>query len=117
MRPEQARKMDVFSLGMLFLWFIFEKYFCGVKPLPKEVNWAAEYFNYEGHNRLQKVLERLKQKEHLVKLAHHFLRAEGGIDAEQRRGLEHFFSTSLPNKLESRQKDVEQSLKLLNGTR
>ena len=108
--------MDVFSVGMLFLWFIFEKYFCGNKTLPEEVNWATAYFNYEGQNRIQVDIEGLKQKQNLVPLAHHLLRAEDGIDEEQRRGLGRFFSTCLTIDPESRQSDIEEALKLLNVT-
>ena len=116
-KPAQARKMDVFSLGMLFLWFMFERYFCGDKALPEEIDWAAEYFNSEGHTPLEIIMERLKQDGYLVRLAHHFLMAEDDINAEQREGLKQFFSNSLAIASKSRQGSIRELLKSFNVTR
>jgi hypothetical protein len=113
-RPAQARKMDVFSLGMLFLWLIFERYFSKAEPLPKGAEWASSSFEYEGKNRLRDILEDLKKQDHLVQLSHQLLIAENDLDLDKKQRLKHFFTVSLASDSNSREADIEQSLKYLD---
>jgi hypothetical protein len=51
-----AMKIDVFSFGMLCLWFMFEKYLTGVLPLPDIVKSEGSSCPYEGEHRSLKFL-------------------------------------------------------------
>lgn len=82
--------MEVFSLGMLFLWLIFERYFSETELLPKEAQWANPSFEHEHKNRLWDVLEKLKNEDNLVLLAHQLLTAENGLDPEKNKNWRTF---------------------------
>ncbi len=36
-------RMDVFSLGLLFLWFTSERQFSGIEPFPEGMDWANRF--------------------------------------------------------------------------
>lgn len=94
--PAQARKMDVFSVGMLCMWVMFEKYLSGITPLPKEAYWAKQYFQCgEGEHLNQKILRDLKQDGGLVMLAQQLMTAEKDLDDERKKALCEFVSVSL----------------------
>ena len=95
-RPNQVRKMDIFSLGMLCLWVIFERYFSGMTPLPQEARWAEPYFERVGEGDVSKqVLDNLKQDDRLVVLASQLVMDETDLSDEAQQGLMEFFNKSL----------------------
>jgi serine/threonine protein kinase len=116
-KPLQAFKMDVFSLGMLFLWLVFERYFCGSEPLPTDMQWAASSFEYQGEHRLRDILEDLKNKDCLALFARQLLAMESGLDVQQIKELNNFFSESLAFDPALREVDIEDSLKRLGLNR
>jgi hypothetical protein len=94
--PAQARKMDIFSFGMLCLWVMFEKCLSGITTLPQEALWAEQYFQNKDEKYLSKrVLESLKHKDKLVLLARQLVLAEQGLDDDKKHALQQFFSASL----------------------
>ena len=96
-KPSQARKMDIFSLGMLCLWVIFERYFSGSVPLPSEACWAEHYFRQAaGSDRSKKILNDLKQDDNLVTLAAQLVTVETELTDEAQQGLTEYFNKSLP---------------------
>lgn len=95
-KPAQARKTDIFSLGMLCLWVLFEKYLSGMTPLPQESQWAKEYSQEKEHENLSmRTLQALKQDDKLALLGQQLVQAETDLDKDKRHALAHFLSTSL----------------------
>lgn len=109
-RPAQARKMDVFSFGMLCLWLLFEKYFSGVKQLPEDASWVQCGLG------MPEILEELKRTKSLTQFANQLLMAEEEFVAEQKQHLEWFFNGSLCDPA-SRDIDVVQSFHRLSPHR
>lgn len=92
-RPSQAKNMDVFSLGMLCLWVLFEKYFCGTTPLPQAASWAPELFAQTSN--LESILETLKHQDKLVPLAQQFLDVKTTVKTEKMIALSQFLTSAL----------------------
>ncbi|KAF2474367.1 kinase-like protein [Lindgomyces ingoldianus] len=94
LKPIQARKMDVFSFGMLCLWVLFEKYLSGITP-----------------HMCKSILADLKQQDRLAMLAQQLVLAERDIETDKKKALERFFSTSLARNPDER----DESLSALPG--
>jgi serine/threonine protein kinase len=108
-KPAQARKMDVFSFGMLCLYILFEKYLSGSTPLPEEALWAREWFQIEGKTRPStRVLHDLKEKEQLISLARQLLMADKVLD-EEKQMFEEFFRVSLVRDPDLREQNIKRS--------
>jgi serine/threonine protein kinase len=87
LKPAQARKMDVFSFGMLCLWILFERCLSGIVPLPSEAHWAESYFQGKEKRDLSKrILEDLKQGDRLVMLAKQLVMAENELSNDTKQG-------------------------------
>jgi hypothetical protein len=112
--PAQAAKSDVFSFGMLCLWFLFEKYLSGVLPLPKASQSASAFHTYEDVNPSLGFLEDLKKKGSLAQFADQLVMAEAGLDAKTREMLRQFFQGCLACDPQSRDVDMQHSLKHMN---
>jgi serine/threonine protein kinase len=115
--PAQARKMDIFSLGILFFWLIFERYLSNVEPFPEEAQWASLSFEHSHVNRLQDLLEDFKRKDKLVLLAHQLLSADEDVHHETKQELMHLFNASLATNPDLRGADIEDLLKQLEPNR
>jgi hypothetical protein len=112
--PAQARKMDVFSFGMLCLWVMFEQYLSGVTPLPKEAHWAKKYFHGKGERDLSiEILKDLKQEDKLVMFTGHLLMAEKDLDDDKKHALERLLSASLIRDPNRRVAELKQPLSRL----
>jgi serine/threonine protein kinase len=110
----RAIKTDVFSFGMLCLWFMFEKYLSGVLPLPEATRSERIADIYEGKHRSLKFLADLKKRGVLAKFANQLVAAEAGLDAEMRQILQHFFGGCLARDPEARVVDIQHITKHLN---
>lgn len=110
----QAMKADVFSFGMLCLWFMFEKYLSGVLPLPEIAQSARTPYTYEGQHRSLRFLADLKKNGSMTQLAHQLVMTEVGLNAESRLMLQQFFSGCLAYDPQSRDVDIQHSLKHMN---
>lgn len=116
-RPSQARKMDIFSLGMLCIWVIFERYFSGVAPLPSEACWAERYFrDAGGSDRSKKILNDLKRDDKLVTLASQLVAVETELTDEAQQGLTEYFNKSLPTDPDLRAHKLGDLLECLLGS-
>lgn len=111
--PAEAHEMDVFSLGMLFFWLIFERYLSGMEPLPAEIQWAHLPLQRGQDTYLWNILEELKNNDSLVLLAHQLLMIHDGLQPERREALKDLFSMSLVSDPKLRIDDVDQLLKRL----
>lgn len=99
-KPAQARKMDLFSFGMLCLWLMFERYLSGIAKLPQTVLWAEQYFQIKkeedlSRKRLTNLLEDLKRGDKLALLAQQLVTAEQNLDDDKTQALMRFFKASL----------------------
>jgi len=109
LKPAQARKMDVFSFGMLCLWILFERCLSGIVPLPSEAHWAESYFQGKEKRDLSKrILEDLKQGDRLVMLAKQLVMAENELSNDTKQVLQQFFSMSLAFDPNQRETDLKQ---------
>jgi serine/threonine protein kinase len=109
-RPAQARKMDLFSLGMVCLWVIFEKYLSGIVPLPQEILWVEPYIQSCGEkHRSKSILQAAKDENKLVQLARQLVMAEGDLEDYQKEQLRRFFDASLVREPNSRDVDLKQT--------
>lgn len=93
--PTQAIKTDVFSFGLLCLWFLFERQLSGVRPLPDEARSKGLSLDYEGSERALKLLEGRKKTHSLVQLANDLLFAESELDFDTKQRLSMLFSGCL----------------------
>ncbi|RSL42265.1 hypothetical protein CEP54_015544 [Fusarium duplospermum] len=109
--PQQAAKTDVFSFGMLCLWFLFEQQLSGMVPLPeKALSVAASLTDQHVHQPLR-LLDELKREDALTKFASQLVMAETGLTPETRAMLQLFFSGCLACDPQLRDADVQHSLK------
>lgn len=97
--------MDIFSLGMLCLWVMFEKFLSGSKPLPKNTAaWADKYFPDLTQAEVARyVLDGLKQDDRLLLLATQLVRAETALSERLQLEWMQFFRQTLPRDPDSRE--------------
>lgn len=106
--------MDVFSLGMLCLWVLFEKYFCGTTPLPQTASWANELFAQTSNPYSTGIiLETLKHQDKLVLLAQQFLDAETTVKPEKMIALSQFLISALSCDSDRREASLQQLVDVL----
>ncbi|KAF2650287.1 TPR-like protein, partial [Lophiostoma macrostomum CBS 122681] len=114
--PQQAAKTDVFSFGLLCLWFLFENYLSGVLPLPEAARWASNSCTYESLHPSLELLESLKRQRSLARFANQLVATEAGLNIEEREKMQGFFNGCLACDPEERDIDVEHSLIHANAT-
>ncbi|KAI0549989.1 hypothetical protein F4679DRAFT_544417, partial [Xylaria curta] len=106
--PEQARRTDIFSFGMLALWFLFDK---GL--LSNQFESPRSPDTYESKFRVLEVLKNMKQESSLLQLANHLITTEESLTLNTKQTLRRFFSRLLPSNPEDRYINIEDSLELL----
>ncbi|KAI1123667.1 hypothetical protein F5Y10DRAFT_285846 [Nemania abortiva] len=107
--PEQALQTDVFSFGLLTLWFIFEQRLLGS---PLQLHKLPS--TYEDRFRALELLKDLKQEGSLTQFANSLVMAEESLTNNTRQMLQCFFEGCLAGEPETRYSKVEHSLELLN---
>lgn len=113
-KPAQARVMETFSVGMLCLWIMFEKYLSAIAILPQEVFWAERYFqNKGGMDQSRRVLEKLKEEDKLALLARQLLPTVQDLSDSKKQALQEFFGASLRCRPDERAADLKQAFGLL----
>ncbi|KAL2812568.1 hypothetical protein BDW59DRAFT_38882 [Aspergillus cavernicola] len=105
----QAIKTDVFSYGLLCLWFMFGRHFSSI-PSSAEVGMLHS----SSSTSTLRLLDELKRKETLVLYATQLVMTEETLDAEQKQVLQSFFSGCLACNPAARATDVRS---LLNSVR
>jgi serine/threonine protein kinase len=91
--PLEAQLADNFSLGMLFVWILFEPYLSGATKLPPEVEtWAVGDFS---KSRAEDTLANLKDAGTLFEFAQRMLSIEPILDDYAKARLEDFLSIHL----------------------
>ncbi|KAI3318787.1 hypothetical protein HD806DRAFT_548919 [Xylariaceae sp. AK1471] len=112
--PAKAMKTDVFSFGMLILWFLFGKSLLGDSALPEGSQSHRAPYTYENRFHSLEFLSNLKRENSLVQFAKQLVIAEEGLDANMRQILHRFFSGCLIRDPEARHLDVQHALKYLS---
>ncbi|KAI8628752.1 hypothetical protein F5Y19DRAFT_437112 [Xylariaceae sp. FL1651] len=93
--PAQAMKTDVFSFGMLCLWFMFEKHLSGILPLPHSLQTDGSPWDNEVENPSLRLLWDLKLEGCLTRYATQLVSAEASLSAKSKEALQRFFIGSL----------------------
>ncbi|RSL59388.1 hypothetical protein CEP54_007267 [Fusarium duplospermum] len=103
-----AKRADTYSFAMVCLWFLFQPYFSGSKPLPISISnsfmdeFAAEQEQSPPHD--IHVLDTLKvSNEKLLLLSCQLLAAESSLEDSKHDVLQVFFRTSLSHHPEDRE--------------
>ena len=94
--PEEAKKTDLFSAGLLFLWLLFEENIAEIEypESNREPSWS------DRQRRREHTLETLlkyKNDNALPALARQLLQAERKLQNNERSNLEDFFNSVLSN--------------------
>lgn len=93
----QARKMDYFSLGVVCVWVMFEKYLSGLQKLPQGIQWVQCYITQCAvEPRSYGVLESIKKENKLLQLAIQLTLGDTELEPDQKQALHHIFRGTLP---------------------
>jgi serine/threonine protein kinase len=109
--PAQALRMDIFSLALLFLWFIFERQFSGIQPFPDEADWAKRIPLDDSDETLCIFIEKAKKDKTLIQLASQLVSNDQCLSFDEKSGLCEFFEMSLESDLDLRAATLERSLR------
>ncbi|KAJ8105871.1 hypothetical protein ONZ43_g7252 [Nemania bipapillata] len=109
--PSEARKTDVYSFGMLCLWFLFDKFFSSLLTQPDECQaWKPYLLVVNGATSVLEILGTLKTHRLLPQLAKELVAEEANISDESKMLLQQFFSGSLADDPTSRYADIRAAL-------
>ncbi|RYP86564.1 hypothetical protein DL769_000736 [Monosporascus sp. CRB-8-3] len=109
--PAQAMRTDVFSFGMLCLWFVFEKYLSGVLPLPPSVQFSMRTpQSYGDKHRSLQFLKDLKLEGCLTQFANNLVDAEPDLSVKSKQALQIFFTRCLEYDPQLREADISRVL-------
>jgi serine/threonine protein kinase len=106
--PKDARKMDIFSLGMLCLWTLYERYLSGIDKLPEDVALLVKDCLPEapGKDHSKIFLDKLKSNGKLIALAT-LLLVHQNLAHQERAMMEEFFQVSLQRNPEDRLSELD----------
>lgn len=116
--PDQARKTDVFSLGMLWLWLLFQDHFyegCEggeAEPLPMIAEWTKPCLAKKSDSDLLNFLDNLKREENLIPFSRHLLIMDKNLGKDYKLMLERFFCASLACDASSRALEIRDLMNL-----
>ncbi|KAI1130599.1 kinase-like domain-containing protein [Nemania abortiva] len=108
--PSQAIKTDVFSFGMLCLWFMFEKHFSGILPLPQTLQLDREFWKNGGEHQSLQLLWDLKLEGSLTQYAAELVSAQADLSAKSKQSVQNFFTGSLEPNPQLRECNIEDVL-------
>jgi len=114
--PSRAKRMDIYSFGMICVWFLFAEYFAGRKPLPESALWALKTFLLDGKPRAARnILEDLKNEDNLLRVAHDILKSENTMNELEKGCLELLLDQTLALNEAKRANDIYALLAILNS--
>jgi len=113
----QAKKMDIFSFGMLCIWVLFEDKLSTDTLASMETFYTKDTFMPMAYQtrifRDLNLIDELKHGDGLLALAHNLVRMEKMLGESQVRGLVNFFDSALAHDPERRMLDMEELTLLL----
>ncbi|KAH8885906.1 kinase-like protein [Thozetella sp. PMI_491] len=115
--PQEAVRTDIFSFGMLCLWFIFERHLSGILPSLEGLPPEIACYNYTGEDRSLKLLAEIKDKGALEQIATSLVMLETDWDDAMKDMLKRFFRQCLPYDPASRAVDMQQLLQHIHDYR
>ncbi|OTB07427.1 hypothetical protein M426DRAFT_318110 [Hypoxylon sp. CI-4A] len=83
--------MDLFSFGMLCLWFIFEPRFSGILPLPESPQ-PTPSLHENDEDRAVKIIAHLKDLGIMQSFAQKLVMEIDDLDGESKEALRHLFT-------------------------
>jgi serine/threonine protein kinase len=115
-KPSEAVKMDIYSFGMLCLWFLFKERLS--ETIPPEIlgdrRGAAFFAPPFGRHQSQNLLADLKSEDMLPTLASYLITTTTELNDEEKGILHELFNSSLVCDPDERSSDLEHLLHLLS---
>jgi serine/threonine protein kinase len=115
-KPSEAVKMDIYSFGMLCLWFLFKERLS--ETIPQEVLGDRRGVGFSslpfGRHQSQNLLADLKSEDMLPTLASYLITTTTGLNDEEKGTLHELFNSSLICDPDERSSDLEHLLRLLS---
>ena len=102
---QEAKKTDVYSFGMLCLWFLFEYHLSDIPQTAADGTAELISFNTSPAGRLT-LLEHLKYEDRAKDIANHLVESMPGLNVEYGIRLKEIFSLTLPLNPEKRTNDL-----------
>lgn len=113
--PLEGQKADVYSFGMLCLWFLFERFFSGLlthlDPFKGRVAYSRAI---EGASSTLEILACLKSHQLLPQLALELVSGDHSLQAQSKQMMQQFFEGSLVDNLAMRHPNMQAALAHLN---
>ena len=113
-KPLEAKKADVYSIGMLCLWVLFGNH---LSDIPQTTTGGTELLSFDAPFGHLTLLERLKDQDKVEHIAHQLTESTPGIKDEYRIRLKELFSLTLQLNPEKRTSDLGKLVGLLDQER
>lgn len=114
--PDQAKKMDVYSFGMLCFWLIFKAGSSVDLPLPPDtILESGQFMSFEQNQPEKNLIQLWKRDNKLVEWVCWLVvvREDGEFDSSTKNRLVSFFCSTLAFEPQSRRTEFEQLLSFL----
>ena len=113
-KPEQAKRMDVYSFGLLCFWLIFKAGSSVDLPLPPDtILENGQFISFERNQPKQNILQIWRKNDKLVRWISWLVREDNRFDTNTKNRLVLFFRSTLAFKPQERCTDFRQLLDLL----
>jgi serine/threonine protein kinase len=114
---QAAKKMDVYSFGMLCFWILFKETLLGYSLDSTKGGGGNAPITFtvpHGYDIEQTKLENLKKEDGLMEIAHELISGTKSLSTEQQITLKTFFDSTLCRDQNAREADVGKLMSLLN---
>lgn len=102
-----ARKMDIFSFGLVCCWILFEKYLARVATLPASLQWAEDLLAPKSSLDCSKEsISELKRLKKILAFAEQLLITDDDLEAEPKAAMLKFLRASLVYEQDLRSHDL-----------
>ena len=115
-KVQEAKKMDVYSFGMLCLWFLFGNRLSGIPQTTADGTAELISFNVPLLG-CPTLLELLKGEDRVEDIANHLVESMPGLNVEYKIRLKDIFSLTLPLNPGKRSCDLARVIGLLSQKR
>ena len=116
-KTQEAKKTDVYSFGMLCLWFLFGNRLSDVPQTTADGTAELISFDVPFFLSPPTLLECLKNEDRVEDIANHLVGLMPGLDVECTIRLKEVFSSTLPHNPERRTCDLTRVIDLLGQKR
>ena len=117
-RPEQAKRMDVYSFGLLCFWLVFQAGYSGDLPLPPDTTLKiGQFVSFERDEPENNLLQDWKGDNRLVEWLCWLVQENNYLESSTKDHLVSFFRSTLAFEPQSRCTEFEQLLDFLAPNR